>query len=341
MKVLLYFENEKALKKSGIGRALRHEIKACESNSIEYSLSTSLKDIDLVHINTYFMSSYRLAKKAKKKGIPLIVHGHSTKEDFLNSFRFYNLIKYYYYNQLKKMYKIADLIITPTTYSKELILSYNYNKNVVSLSNGISLDEYKYDETSVNLFLEKFNIKKEDNIKVIMGVGLPFKRKGIQDFFEVARHYENDKTKIFIWFGHLNWLLRSSYINKVLRHKPSNVILPGYIDGKIIKGAYLYSSIVFFPTYEETEGIVSLEALASKTPLLTRNIGVYKNFLEDNKSCYMGNNNSQFIAKIDYILSHDNLDIIEEGYRVAKERDINLIGKKLKNIYENLINSKK
>ncbi len=334
MKVLLYFENENAIKKSGIGRALRHQIKACEENGIEYTLNPK-DDFDIAHINTYFTKSHLLAKKFKKKGIPLIVHGHSTREDFRDSFRLWKVMKIYFYPQLKKMYSLADLIITPTPYSKKLILSYGYNKNVIDLSNGIDLKEYEHNEGSIKAFKEHFNIK--DGEKVIIGVGLPFRRKGIQDFIEVARKYPDIK---FIWFGHLARILVQPYILKYIKNRPNNVIMPGYIAGNIIKGAYQYASLVFFPSYEETEGIVALEALASKTPLLVRDVGVYDSWLFNNKNCYMGKNNDEFSLLIDKIISSDNSKIIEEGYKTVQERDLKNIGKRLKEIYSKLLEDK-
>lgn len=335
MKVLLYFENENSLKKSGIGRALKHQIKACEDNGIEYTLDPR-DTYDLAHINTYFNKSYRLAKKCKKKGVPLIVHGHSTREDFRNSFRLWKVMAIYYYAQLKKLYSLADLIVTPTPYSKKLILSYGYNKNVVDLSNGIDLEEYKENKDAQKKFKEYFKLK--NNEKVIMGVGLPFERKGLLDFFEVAKAFPDIR---FIWFGHLQRILTSTKILKAIKKRPKNVIMPGYISGDIIKGAYQASDLVFFPSYEETEGIVVLEALASKTPLLVRNIGVYDGWLKKDVNCYMGNNNQEFIEQIKEILNKDNASVIENGYKVVEERDLKVIGSKIKKIYQDLIDKKK
>ena len=62
MKTLLYFENENALKKSGIGRALRHQMKALSTNDVEFTLNKK-DDFDIAHINTYFLRSKKLLKK--------------------------------------------------------------------------------------------------------------------------------------------------------------------------------------------------------------------------------------------------------------------------------------
>ncbi len=69
----------------------------------------------------------------------------------------------------------------------------------------------------------------------------------------------------------------------VKEEHPDNVIFPGYIRGEIIEGAYSGADLFFFPSYEETEGIVVLEALASKQNVLVRDIPVYDGWLEDKK----------------------------------------------------------
>lgn len=41
----------------------------------------------------------------------------------------------------------------------------------------------------------------------------------------------------FIWFGNLARILVPLKILRAIKNRPSNVIMPGYIDGDIIKGA--------------------------------------------------------------------------------------------------------
>ncbi len=53
MKVLLYTEGEKLFSKSGLGKAIKHQMRALEYENIEYT--TNVKDeYDIVHINTIF-----------------------------------------------------------------------------------------------------------------------------------------------------------------------------------------------------------------------------------------------------------------------------------------------
>ena len=331
MKVLLYFEKEKTLRQSGIGRALRHQKRALELNNVNYTLNS--KDIfDVVHINTNFRKSYRLLKKAHKQNKKVIVHGHSTIEDFQNSFRLWKLMAPTFNKMILRMYRNADAIITPTEYSKSLIENYSgVICPVFNLSNGIDLNEYEYDEFKVQKFKKYFNLN--DNSKIVIGVGLFFERKGILDFFEIARQMP-DIT--FIWFGHLNHFLTPIKVLHAIKRRPSNVIMPGYIDGDIIKGAFSSANLVFFPSFEETEGIVALEALASKTPLLIRDIPVFDPWLKNHYNCLKGKNNKEFIEQIKYAMNSNMETIVNHGYETIKEREISLVGKRLIEIYESV-----
>ena len=71
MKVLLYTENEKMIGKSGLGKAIKHQMKALSYAGVPYTTNPS-DDYDILLINTYFPKSYRLAKKAKKRGKKII-----------------------------------------------------------------------------------------------------------------------------------------------------------------------------------------------------------------------------------------------------------------------------
>ncbi|MFA5235882.1 MAG: glycosyltransferase, partial [Bacilli bacterium] len=245
MKTLLFFENQKAIKVSGIGRAMRHQKQALTLAGVPFTMDPK-EPYDVAHLNTIFFQSHAILKRCHRKGIPVIVHGHSTLEDFKDSFKGYQLMALWFNHQLLKMYRQADLIITPTTYSKKLIDNYRLGVPVIPISNGIDLDEYAYDEKKVQAFKDYFKIT---NQKVVIGIGLLFVRKGIHDFFEIARAHPE---VTFIWFGNLQAALISDRVKKAIKHRPANALMPGYIDNDIIKGALRYAECLMFTSYEET-----------------------------------------------------------------------------------------
>ncbi len=337
MKSLLYFEDAEGIKTSGIGRARSHQMRALKKAGVEFTCDPNDKGYVIAHINTLWAKSHKVLNKCHKMGIPVIVHGHSTYEDFRNSFRCWKMIEPTFDRQIKYMYSRADMIITPTPYSKNLIEGYGFNRKVVAISNGIDLDEYKENIDAQKAFREQFGLKEGE--KFIMGIGFPFERKGLHDFIEVARSFPDIK---FFWFGHLARILTSTKMLKVMKNKPSNVIMPGYVKGELIHGALQTATCLFFPSYEETEGIVVLEALASRCPLVLRNIGVYKPWLEDGINAHFCNNNDDFRKEISHLLENgESKEILDNGYEVAKGRSLDIIGEELKKAYEECISSYK
>lgn len=331
MRVLLYKSMQKLFKKSGIGRAYEQQTKALQLNQVDV-VTDKDEPFDVVHFNTIFKDSYVFLKKCKKNGIPVIVHGHSTKEDFLNSFNFSNVMKSYFYKNLERMYSNADLIITPTEYAKGLISSYGYvNCPIVVLSNGIDINSYQRNPISEKAFRDYFDLEEDE--KVVIGIGLLFERKGLHDFIEVAKSFPEVK---FIWFGNLAKSLQTKKIKDAINAKSDNVILPGYIKGDVIIGALTSANLMFFPSYEETEGIVLLEAMASRLPLLIRDIPIYESF-EHGKTLFKASSNEGFKKQIEAMLSMNLDEVTNRAYEDVKQKDLPIIGKELKRIYEELL----
>ncbi|MBN3490278.1 glycosyltransferase family 4 protein [Acholeplasma equirhinis] len=332
MKVLLYSQKQSMLKRSGIGRAFYHQKKALESVGIEYT--TDPKDTyDLVHVN---IAHSKVIRQFRKK-YPVIVHGHSTVQDFRRSFAMWRFIAPFFYKHLQNIYRDADLIITPTRYSKFLIESMHVVKApVLAISNGIHLPDYAHDEKKIQAFRERFNLKPDQ--KVVIGVGLLFERKGIHDFIEVARTLP-DVT--FIWFGGLPGYMMTHFIRKAIKRKPKNVIMAGYVEGDVMKGAFQGATCMFFPSYEETEGIVVLEALASRLPIIIRDIPVYYDWLFDKKHVFKGHNNYEFKMMIESLCKNDVQSVVDEGYKIVEERSIEKVGIELKAAYEKVLEMKK
>jgi 1,2-diacylglycerol-3-alpha-glucose alpha-1,2-glucosyltransferase len=334
MKICLYLGNPELMKKSGIGRALKHQIKACELMGYEYCLDYH-EDYDILHVNTYDLQSSFAIADAKRRNIKVIFHAHSTYEDFRNSFKGSNIIAPFFKLWIIHQYRKADFILTPTEYSKFLLESYNLNSNIEAISNGINLDNFKYDEAKIAEFKNHFKLKDE---KIVVSVGLLFERKGLLDFIEVAS--KNPSVK-FIWFGSLNKNLICSKVKKALKNAPSNVIFPGYVEGDIIQGAFLGCDCFFFPSYEETEGIVVLEALASKCNILVRNIGAYKGWLVNSYNCHMAESIDEFDSKLKLIINEKNNEIRNNAYKTAQSKSLMKISLQLKGVYDSLTYGKK
>lgn len=330
MKILLYTENEKVIGKSGLGKAIKHQIQALKTNNIPYTTNPN-DNYDILHINTYFPASYFLVKKAKKQGKKIVYHAHSTEEDFQDGFIFCKQISPLFKKWLIKCYSLGDVIITPTEYSKKLLDSYGINKKIFALSNGIEINKFQRNEKLGQEFRKKYNYKKED--KVIIGIGLYIRRKGIVDFVELAKRLPEYK---FIWFGYSPLAAATNDVKKAVNTKLKNLTFAGYVEPEMIIGAMSGCNLYLFPTLEETEGIPIIEACACKCPALIRDIPVFEPWLKDGINVHKAKNIEEFETKIIDIIEGKLPNLTEKAYQVALDRSIESIGKELKKIYKSI-----
>lgn len=333
MKVLLYTEGLEQIGKSGLGKAIKHQMKALNYVGVPYTLDPD-DDYDIVHINTYGPKSYALANAAKKNGKKVIYHAHSTEEDFKNSFILSNQIAPIFKKWIVTCYKLGDYIITPTPYSKKLLEGYHMHREIAAISNGIEMEKFVTSREKASIFRNTYGYKKKD--KVIIGIGLYLERKGILDFVELARRLPQYE---FIWFGYTPLYAVPEKVRKAVKTSLPNLKFAGYVESDMIINAMSGADLYIFPTLEETEGIPILEACACKQRAIIRDIPVFDEWLEDGVNVYKAKDVDDFEKKIKKVLEGELPDLTEEAYKVACSRDLKVIGEQLKEIYEYVLNS--
>ncbi|MEG1647661.1 MAG: glycosyltransferase family 4 protein [Bacilli bacterium] len=333
MKILLYTEGLKSIGKSGLGKAIKHQMKALEDEKIEYTLNIN-DDYDILHINTYFIKSYFLVKKAKKLGKKVVYHAHSTEEDFKDGFIFCKQLAPLFKKWLIKCYKLGDVLVTPTPYSKKLLQNYKglEDKKIYAISNGIELNFFKRDKKMGEKFRQIYNYTKED--LVIVGIGLYIERKGIVDFVELAKRMPEYK---FIWFGYSPISAATKPVKKALNTKLNNLVFAGYVEQDMIMCALNGCNLYLFPTLEETEGIPIIEACAIGCDAIVRDIPIFEDWLIDGVNMYKAKDVDDFERKIKKFFNHKLKSVSDKSYEIALERDLNKIGKQLRNVYEEVL----
>ncbi|HOJ88322.1 MAG TPA: glycosyltransferase family 4 protein [Pseudothermotoga sp.] len=331
MKVLIYAEATRLISKSGIGTAYKHQIEAVRRVGLDYT-SDWEDEYDIAHVNTLGPGAKMVVQHCKRKNIPVIWHVHTTAEDIRNSFIFSNFYARISRRSMKKKYATADHLIFPTHYTESVIRRYGIQVPGTVISNGVDTAMFKKNEEKARHFKEKFNIKGP----LVLGVGFPFKRKGIHDFVDVARRM---KDLTFIWFGARITTVLPRDVREILKNPPKNVIFPGFISQEELVGAYSAADLFFFPSYEENEGIVVLEALSCECPVVVRDIPVYRDWLQHGVNCMKGHSNEEFEEIINTLISNKDLarKIASGGREVALQRDLSEIGKMLLKTYESVL----
>ena len=287
-----------------------------EENGVEVTTNPE-DDYDIVHLNSIFPSDYRMAKKAKRAGKKVIYHAHSTREDFKDSFIGSNILAPLFQHWLIKCYELGDLILTPTPYSRSLLMRYGIRKPIAVISNGVDTFRFQKNMAVRSRFRREYGFTETD--RVILSVGLYFERKGILDFVELAQRMPEYQ---FIWFGYTPDIQIPGKVRKAVRTRLPNLTFAGYVTPEQLREAYSGSDLFFFPSYEETEGIVVLEALSCEIPVLLRDIPVYQDWLKNRKDVYKGSRQEEFERLIGQILEGELPDLTVSGRQRAVERDI-------------------
>lgn len=330
MIIHLYSGGSRIVEKSGVGRAIAHQRNMLHLAGLQVT-SRLFSPCDVVQLNTIFPDSAAMAILARLMGKRVVYYGHSTMEDFRNSFKGSSLLAPLFKRWITFCYSLGDVVITPTPYSASILKSYGIRRPIYPVSNGIDTTFFSPSAQRRQSFRARWNITSEE--KVVISVGHYIYRKGILDFIELARRMPQVR---FFWFGHTNLNLIPTSIRDAIAHAPSNLTFPGFVDREGLREAYCAADVFAFLSHEETEGIVVLEALGCETPILLRDIPVYSNWLHHGQEVYKGKNIDQFQSLLTGMLSGTLPNLSAAGRKVAQARSFSAIGAKLRSIYDSL-----
>ena len=332
MKVCLYLEGESMLKCSGIGSAVCNQRKALELNNVEHTSSLD-EDFDIIHINIIGPKSLLIARKMHRKGRKVVLHAHTTAEDFRNSYRFSNEIAPAFRKYLGYYYNKADLVFTPSQYACDVLRTYGVKKDIKVMSNGVDLDHFKYSEEKRKQFRAWNSLEGV----VPFSVGHFFIRKGIATFVNVARDMPDYR---FMWVGRrFNWPLEDPRVTKLVRNAPANLTFKGPMSKEEIVSAYCAGDVFIFPSLCETQGMVVLEAFACGRPVLLRDIPAYNEWFQDGYNCIKAKDDADFSAKLKMLIDDKDLSgrLTENAHKSSKDHSLERIGAQMKAAYEEVL----
>ncbi|PIN82808.1 glycosyl transferase family 1, partial [Candidatus Micrarchaeota archaeon CG11_big_fil_rev_8_21_14_0_20_47_5] len=250
MRVCLYqegLEQMRRISKSGITAAFEHLKEALRAACVPYTTKIEGGEFDILHINLGIgpLSKY-YAEKYKKLRKRVIIHAHSTAEDFEGSFRFSKRLKPVLRKVLPFFYGSADLILCPSAYTKGLLRSYGLRNEIKVISNGVNVRKYATSSRKRSEYRRKEGIK--NGSVLVFCVGHVFSKKGALDFARIA---EEMPQFHFRWFGTVynNLFVDYGQLKKYLKKPPANLKFTGFY--KDVLKAYSAGDIFLFPSYDE------------------------------------------------------------------------------------------
>ena len=298
---------------------------------------------EIVHFMMPDLSAYSSARAAKKLGLKVAAHSHTTSENFVYLAPPYlkflaGLTNFFAYKFLVGFYNhLSDVIICPTEFARKFILSKGLKKKTYVVSNGV--DRRVFRRFDAKKYEKKFGLSK-GTIKAFF-VGRLDPEKNIPELIKsvpfVLEKFKNFEVCI-VGGGYkteqLENLVGEMNLGKTIKFL-------GRVSDEDLVRAYNFGDIFVLPSLVELEGMVVLEAIACGKPILIANSkGSAARFFVSKNGFLFDPKNEKDLAKKMLILLKDKKLRDKMGnvsYEMSKKFDINESVKKLEKIYSTLI----
>mgnify|MGYP001765565820 CR=1 FL=1 len=332
MKIHVISETSFLVKGTGVHTAFLDHIRLLHEKDDITVVVNGQGSGDVFHSHTYFLYYFWKGRKYKGKRV---FTAHVIPDSVKGSFPCWKFLYPFTKWGLKKVYEFADVCIAISPMVEQAIRETGANTRIVRIGNPVYPEIWKRTEEKRNTERKKLGIS--ENEFVVLGVGQIQKRKGVEDFLDVAEAVPEAK---FVWaggrpFGPLTeGVVR---INERFRKAGPNVIRTGQISLEEMPAIYSAADLMLFPSWQENCPLAPLEAAASGIPVIFRDIPEYRTLYEN--PYLKAGNTREFIDMTSEMLS--NAGYYSRGKeisaRLITQFDKDEIRKRLISLYESLM----
>ncbi|KXS44411.1 MAG: group 1 glycosyl transferase [Candidatus Frackibacter sp. T328-2] len=304
-------------------------------NFIEMANSLLNKyDFDLIHIHDWLVG---FAGKSLKHGnhLPLVTTIHATESG--RNHGIYNSQQKYINDVEWLIGYEAWRVICCSQYMEDEIhgLFQTPRDKIDIINNGVDLDNF--DVTAPASFKEKYTTG-----NLVFFIGRMVREKGVHVLLEAAHQILSAAPNTqFVIAGKGPMLdeLKGQAHNSGIGDK---VIFPGYISEEEKEYLYQVADVAVFPSLYEPFGIVALEAMASKTPVVVSGVGGLDEIIDDGQDglkALPGNANSLAEKIIKLLTDQPYADKLRSnGYKKAvEEYSWQGIARKTNEVYQQVL----
>lgn len=338
MRVNFILDLERSLIGSGVYSSATRLAENLKKFGIKTDINGKNHPYDIYHFQTSLPQSLwkiKLLSKRKNRKYRIVTTGHTTIEDFRNSFLFSNRIDFVLIPYLTKFYSYADILIAVSNYNRDILLRYGYNPSQIKvISNGIDLAKNRKD------FALRVKARKQmgipDEQLLVITVGLCIYRKAPDIFTEVAISLPNHQ---FCWIGKylpLGTIAHSSLLREKFRiaRRAKNLRFTGYVSRMTLKALWNAADVFLYVSREENQGIALLESIAYGKVPVVRDHPVFS-WLTTEKNCLKGETVEDFSRQIHRLTTDKNLikRLQANGESALKGHEIKKSVEKLANLY--------
>jgi glycogen(starch) synthase len=299
-------------------------------------LRDEIGDLDLIHGHDWLVFwASRVIKHSMVK--PLIFTIHATEFGrnqgiYNNMQRYINDLEWYATFEAWKVIVCSKYMNTEVKNLFQLP-----DDKVITIPNGVNEKNYQAEYSSH--FRINYASPEE---KIVFYVGRIVREKGIQVLIQavpiILSNYPQTKFVIAGKGPFLDNLKeQANYLGIADR-----IYFTGFVDDETRNKLYQVADVAVFPSLYEPFGIVALEAMVTRTPVVVSNVGGLAEFVRDGKNglTVEPNNPEQLARKILYLFNNREKarEISGNGYRMVKDKySWDEIARKTEEVYEEVI----
>jgi glycosyltransferase involved in cell wall biosynthesis len=300
---------------------------------------------DIIHVNTEFVIAEFGFQYARLHNLPVIYTFHTLWEDYaanyiplVPTFMLRSMIRGIHKNILRR----SDVIIVPTVQIRDVVRKYKIKKRTHLLPTGIDPHLFSHEASEIAQFRAMLTQKYPQllNKRVLLFAGRIAKEKNIDFLLKLAPEITAKHPEIvFLFVGNgpdLYFYMEECERIGIQDH----CIFTGYVAREDLALIYGMSDIFVFPSLTETQGLVTIEAMLSGTPVVAIGaMGTIQVMNGDNGGFMVQNNAHEFAARVFDLLEDDELyrRKTEEAKRHAQAWTIETMTVKLEQIYRSTI----
>ena len=248
-------------------------------------------------------------------GIRFLIMTHGSDLHYLSrDRRFVGLIK--------DAVRVSTLVTANSNFTRRWFLNMfgnEWSRKIRTIPGGVYLDEYKSDPVAQAAIDKKYDLTGK---KVVLFTGRLTVHKGVEFLIKAAREI---KGEVLI----LGDGPERPYLEKFIQdYKLTNTCILGYMkpnEQVNFREFYSRADVYVAPsTWNEPLGLVILEAMAAKTPVLATRTGGISSLIKDGYNGYLvrARNAKEIAEKVNYLLVNDELckKMGERAHKIVAEK---------------------
>jgi glycosyltransferase involved in cell wall biosynthesis len=297
---------------------------------------------DIIHINTEFVIAEFGFLYARAYNLPAIYTFHTMWEDYgPNYFPMFPpfIVKFFVRRVLKNILNRSYRVIVPTTQIDEVVRKYRPLAKTFLLPTGIEIELFENSKEKGALFREKMDnfYPRLKGKRVLLFAGRVAKEKNLGFLLGILPEILKKHRDVILLFAGNGPDLDYFQDEAKKAGVEEDCVFTGYLERGDLALTYAISEIFLFPSLTDTQGLVTLEAMLSGTPVVAIGaLGTLMVMGGDNGGFMVKNDPDDFIARVLELLENPELRYRKslEARSHARTWSIDELTKKLVGIYE-------